>query len=54
MDDFRQEDLLGTLGSRGVVSEVVNGKRSIREAQATALAEYFHVDVCLFSKWLWE
>ncbi|MCM1982421.1 helix-turn-helix domain-containing protein [Lyngbya confervoides] len=46
--DLRQEDLVGIVGSRGVVSEVVNGKRSISKAQAKALAEYFGVDVGLF------
>lgn len=46
--ELRQEDLVGVIGSRGVVSEVVNGKRSISKAQAKALAELFHVDVGLF------
>lgn len=44
----RQEDLIGVIGSRGVVSEVVNGKRSISKAQAKALGEYFHVSPELF------
>ncbi|WP_250124952.1 helix-turn-helix domain-containing protein [Chroococcidiopsis sp. CCMEE 29] len=44
----RQEDLIGVIGSRGVVSEVVNGKRSISKAQAKALAEFFHVSAELF------
>lgn len=46
--DLKQEDLVGVIGSRGVVSEVVNGKRSISKAQAKALAEHFGVDVGLF------
>ena len=46
--DLKQEDLVGVIGSRGVVSEVVNGKRSISKAQAKALAEYFGVDVGCF------
>ena len=46
--DLKQEDLVGVIGSRGVVSEVVNGKRAISKAQAKALAEYFSVDVSLF------
>lgn len=46
--DIRQEDLIGVIGSRGVVSEVVNGKRSISKAQAKALAEFFHVSPELF------
>ena len=45
---FRQADLVGILGSRGVVSEVVNGKRQISKNQAKALAELFHVDVGVF------
>ena len=46
--DLKQEDLVGVIGSRGVVSEVVNGKRAISKAQAKALAEYFSVDVSIF------
>jgi HTH-type transcriptional regulator / antitoxin HigA len=46
--DLRQADLVGIIGSRGVISEVVNGKRDISKAQASALAELFHVDVGLF------
>jgi len=46
--DIKQENLIGVIGSRGVVSEVVNGKRSISKAQAKALAEFFSVDVGLF------
>jgi HTH-type transcriptional regulator / antitoxin HigA len=44
----KQKDLIGILGSRGVVSEVVNGKRSISKTQAKAIAEFFNVDVSLF------
>ena len=43
-----QEDLVGVIGSRGVVSEVVNGKRGISIAQAKSLAKYFGVDAGLF------
>lgn len=45
---IKQENLVGVIGSRGVVSEVVNGKRSISKAHAKALAEFFSVDVGLF------
>lgn len=45
---IQQEDLIGVIGSRGVVSEVVNGKRSISKAQAKALAEFFHLSPELF------
>ncbi|MEM8720457.1 MAG: transcriptional regulator [Cyanobacteria bacterium P01_G01_bin.39] len=47
-NNTKQENLVGVLGSRGVVSEVVNGKRNISKAQAKALAEFFSVDVGLF------
>jgi HTH-type transcriptional regulator / antitoxin HigA len=46
--DTRQADLVGIIGSSGVVSEVVNGKRSISKAQAKALADYFKVTPSLF------
>ena len=46
--DLKQEDLIGAIGSRGVVSEIVNGKRGISKAQAKALGEYFHVSPELF------
>lgn len=44
----RQADLVGIIGSSGVVSEVVNGKRAISKAQAKALSEYFKVSPSLF------
>ena len=44
----RQADLVGIIGSSGVVSEMVNGKRTISKAQAKALGEYFKVSPSLF------
>jgi HTH-type transcriptional regulator / antitoxin HigA len=44
----RQADLVGIIGSSGVVSEIVNGKRAISKAQAKALAEYYKVSPSLF------
>jgi HTH-type transcriptional regulator/antitoxin HigA len=44
----RQSDLVGVIGSSGVVSEVVNGQRSISKAQAKALGDYFKVLPSLF------
>ena len=44
----RQADLVGIIGSSGVVSEVVNGKRSISKAQAKILGDYFKVSPSLF------
>ncbi len=45
---IKQSDLVGIIGSKGVVSEVVNGKREISKAQAKVLGELFHVDAGLF------
>lgn len=44
----KQSDLWKLFGSKGIASEVVNGKRGISKAQAKALAEYFHVSPELF------
>lgn len=44
----RQRDLLPIFGSRGIASEVVNGKRAISKKQAKALGEYFGVSLELF------
>ncbi|AFZ25724.1 putative transcription regulator containing HTH domain [Cylindrospermum stagnale PCC 7417] len=44
----RQADLVGLIGSSGVVSEVVNGKRAISKTQAKTLGEYFKVSPSLF------
>lgn len=46
--DTRQVDLVGILGSSGVVSEIVNGKRAISKAQAKILGELFKVSPGLF------
>ena len=45
---LRQRDMLDILGSSGVASEVVNGKRAISKAQAKKLAALFHVPADLF------
>ncbi|MBL8292447.1 MAG: helix-turn-helix domain-containing protein [Bryobacterales bacterium] len=42
------KDLLPVIGSRGRVSEILSGKRSISKEQAKKLAEFFHVGVELF------
>jgi HTH-type transcriptional regulator / antitoxin HigA len=44
----KQSDLVGIIGSSGIVSEVVNGKRSISKSQAKKLGEMFHVSPSLF------
>lgn len=45
---INQSDLVGVIGSSGVVSEVFNGKRSISKTQAKALGEFFSVNPSLF------
>jgi HTH-type transcriptional regulator / antitoxin HigA len=44
----KQSDLVGIIGSSGIVSEVVNGKRSISKSQAKKLGEVFQVSPSLF------
>lgn len=46
--ELKQSDLLHIFKSKGVASEVINGKRGISKAQAKALAEFFHVSAELF------
>ena len=42
------KDVWRVLGSKGVASEVLNGKRSISKAQAKRLGVFFHVSADLF------
>lgn len=44
----KQSDLLTVFGSKGVASEVINGKRSISKTHAKALAKFFGVSAELF------
>ncbi len=46
--EIKQAALVGVIGSKGVVSEVVNGKRAISKAQAKALGEFFNVNPSVF------
>ena len=46
--DLAQKDIWHLLGSRGVASEVIHGKRAISKSQAKKLAEFFHVTPDLF------
>jgi HTH-type transcriptional regulator/antitoxin HigA len=47
----KQNHLWEVFGSKGIASEVLNGKRGISKAHARALAEYFHVPAdCLFDQ----
>ena len=45
---LKQVDLVPLFGSKGITSEVVNGKRDISKAQARKLADFFHVPVEVF------
>lgn len=45
---LKQKDIEHLLGSKGRVSELINGKRAISKAQAKALAEFFRVSAELF------
>jgi Predicted transcription regulator containing HTH domain len=45
---LRQRDLIPILGASSVVSDILNGKRSISKSHARKLAEFFHVPVSLF------
>ncbi|MDF5716231.1 MAG: transcriptional regulator [Rhizonema sp. NSF051] len=45
---LRQKDLVEVFGSKGITSEVINGKRSISKSQAKALGAFFKVSPALF------
>ena len=44
----KQSQLCDVFGSKGIASEVLNGKRGISKTHARALANYFHVPAELF------
>jgi len=44
----KQNHLWEIFGSKGIASEVLNGKRGISKTHARALADYFHVPADLF------
>lgn len=46
--DVKQTHLWEAFGSKGIASEVLNGKRGISKTHARALADYFHVPADLF------
>ncbi|MBE9207872.1 transcriptional regulator [Nostoc sp. LEGE 06077] len=46
--DISPEVLAETFGSLEFVQEILNGDRTINQAEAEALAEYFHVSANLF------
>jgi len=47
-NNLKQADIVHIFGSKGITSEVVNGKREISKANAKALAEFFHVTADVF------
>lgn len=47
-NNLKQVDLLDVFGSKGIVSEVFNGKRQISKTHAVKLGERFNVDPTLF------
>ncbi|WP_017294816.1 helix-turn-helix domain-containing protein [Geminocystis herdmanii] len=47
-NNLRQADLVGIIGSSGVISEVINGKRNISINQAKALGNFLNVPAELF------
>ena len=46
--NLKQTDLLEIFGSKGIASEVINGKRAISKTHARKLAESFKVSTDLF------
>ena len=46
--DAKQSHLWEVFGSKGIASEVLNGKRGMSKTHARALADYFHVPAALF------
>ncbi len=46
--NLKQADLVGIIGSSGVTSEVVNGKRGISKNHAKALGKFFKVSAEVF------
>jgi HTH-type transcriptional regulator/antitoxin HigA len=45
---LKQADLAGEIGSQGIVSEVLNGKRKLNARQAKALGERFGISPAAF------
>jgi HTH-type transcriptional regulator / antitoxin HigA len=45
---LKQSDLVPILGSRGQVSDIVNGKRGISKKHAKQMGEFFHVSAEVF------
>jgi HTH-type transcriptional regulator/antitoxin HigA len=48
MRSLKQVDLVKVIGSKGVMSEILSGKRAISKSQAKELGAFFHVSPALF------
>ena len=46
--DLKQKDLKNELGTQGVVSEILHGKRKLNRNQIEKLSERFHVSPAVF------
>jgi HTH-type transcriptional regulator/antitoxin HigA len=46
-----QKDLWPVVGSKGITSEILKGKRGISVRIAAKVGEFFHVDPALFIEW---
>jgi HTH-type transcriptional regulator/antitoxin HigA len=46
-----QKDLWPVIGSKGITSEIVSGKRGISVGIASKLGDFFHVEPALFIEW---
>lgn len=46
--NLKQKDLISIFKSKGIASEVINGKRSISKAQAKELGQFFNVSPAVF------
>jgi HTH-type transcriptional regulator/antitoxin HigA len=47
-NDLKQTDLVPVFGSKGLTSDVINGKRGISKANAKALGEFFNISPAAF------
>jgi len=47
-NNLKQKDLVGVLGGKSSVSEILNGKRSMNLQHIRALADRFHVEPATF------
>ncbi|NEP01351.1 MAG: transcriptional regulator [Symploca sp. SIO2E9] len=46
--NLKQKDLIGIFKSKGIASEVINGKRSISKTQAKELGRFFNISPAVF------